>query len=365
MTGAPTATACPACGEGLVEGARFCEACGAATDGPGPAAGEAPVVTSSSTGAGPTVETPVVAPDPCDKCGGAVDSDGYCTSCGHRSLEDVAVDDRRTLAYATHRGRRHHRNEDSAALGTTSEGYPVLVVSDGVSVSPNPHLASSTAVAAAAARLAGRPFETPDDLADAVADAHAAASAVPADGDPQWTTDGTHPACTIVVAVATESAVHVANVGDARAHLLTAAGDGWRAVQITTDDSVAAHAVSQGIDVDVALNLPGGHGITAWLGADAHGLAPHVSTHPAATGDLLLVCSDGLWNYAPTDDAMSDLVTATLPPPGTPTEPLAGLCERLVSWAIDQGGVDNICVALTPLPAQSGGGEPTELEDNA
>ncbi len=365
VTGAATATACPACGEGLVEGARFCEACGAATDGRGPAAGEGPTATSSSTEADPTVETPVVVTNPCGKCGGEVDGDGYCTSCGHRSLEDITVDDRRTLAYATHRGRRHHRNEDSAALAATSEGFPVLVVSDGVSVSPNPHLASSAAVAAAAGRLAGRPFGGPDDLAAAVADAHEAASAVPADDDPHWTADGSHPACTIVVAVANDSAVHVANVGDARAHLLRAAGDGWRATQISTDDSVAAHAVSQGIDVEVALNLPGGHGITAWLGADAHALAPHVSTHTAAEGDVLLVCSDGLWNYAPTDEAMSDLVTATLPPPGMPTEPLAGLCERLVSWAIDQGGADNICVALTPLPVPSGDADPSELEDNA
>ena len=38
-------------------------------------------------------------------------------------------------------------------------------------------------------------------------------------------------------------------------------------------------------------------------------------------------------------------------------EPLAGLCEQLVTWANNQGGADNICIAMTPLP--------TELEDNA
>jgi serine/threonine protein phosphatase PrpC len=145
----------------------------------------------------------------------------------------------------------------------------------------------------------------------------------------------------------------VANVGDARAHLLSGAGDDWTAAQITTDDSLAAQAVAQGIDAEVALNLPGGHAITAWLGADAHGLAPHVATVDASPGDVLIVSSDGLWNYAATDDALGELVAAAFPRPGTPVEPLAGLCERLVSWAVDQGGVDNICVALAPLPAAS------------
>jgi serine/threonine protein phosphatase PrpC len=374
---AAAATPCPSCGEGLVEGARFCEACGAATNG-GPAVAEATAAgTATAAGADawgdPTLEAPVPVPAQvvagCDKCGGEVGGDGYCTICGHRALEPVTVDDRGTVAYATHRGRRHHRNEDSAALATTGEGWPVLVVSDGVSISPNPHKASGAAVAAAVGRLAGRPFAGLDDLAEAVALAHAAASAAPADGDPYWSADGTHPAATIVVAVATDTAVHVANVGDARAHLLSPAGDTWCATQLTTDDSVAAQAVAQGIAAHVALNLPGGHAITAWLGADAPALAPHVASHPAAPGDLLLVNSDGLWNYAPTDEAMGALATATLPPPGTPTEPLAGLCEQLVTWANDQGGADNICVALTPLPAPPGDAgttpDPSELEDNA
>jgi serine/threonine protein phosphatase PrpC len=379
-----SAVACPACGEVLVDGARFCEACGAALNGSAAAAGTAGGTTggrvaADSSGApvaaavppavdastDPTLESPlppVASFGPCDKCGGEIADDGYCTSCGHRALEEITVDDRGTMAYATHRGRRHHRNEDAAALGTTAEGWPVVVVSDGVSISPNPHLASAAAVAAAVARLAGRPFGGGDDLVAAVADAHAAASAIPNTGDPFWTDDGTHPACTIVVAVATETQVHVANVGDARAHLL-GGGDDWTATQITIDDSVAARAVALGIDVELALNLPGGHAITAWLGADAHPPEPHVATYDAAPGDVLMVESDGLWNYAPTDAAMSELLAATLPRPGTPVEPLPGLCERLVSWAVDQGGADNICVALAPLPRDATDAHPTE-EDN-
>lgn len=355
---------CTACGEALVAGAHFCEACGA------PTGALEPVLPSDVDGGDDDTEdldlgvpAPAAA-GPCDKCGGEVGPDGYCTSCGHRAVEEVTVDDRGAVAVATHRGRRHRRNEDAGGLGFTAEGWPVVVVSDGVSVSPNPHRASAAAVAAAVARLADRPFGGPDDLVLAVRDAHDATGAVPLDDDPHWTADGTHPACTIVVAVIAAGAVHVANVGDARAHLLRPGGDGWVARQLTTDDSVAAQAVAEGIDPAIALNLPGGHGITAWLGADAHDLAPHVTSEAAGPGDVLLVCSDGLWNYAPTDDQMGTLLAGVLPAPGAAPESLGGRCEELVSWAIDQGGADNITVALVPLPAAPGESRPATLEEH-
>jgi serine/threonine protein phosphatase PrpC len=391
-----TAT-CPSCGEDLIDDARFCEACGAEADGTsGPV-----IVESDAPAEGPT----------CASCGGEVGDDGYCTSCGLRAIEPIAVEDRGRFAYATHRGRRHSRNEDAAALATTSEGWPVLVVADGVSASPNPHLAAAAAVASAAEELADRPFGGLDDLARAVDAAHEAACAIPAEGDPQWLADGSNPACTIVVAVAADEMAYVANVGDARAYLVTAAaasaageGEGrWQATQLSTDDSMAALAVKEGVELRTALGLPGGHAITAWLGNDAPQPAPHLATYPAAPGDLLLACSDGLWNYAPTDDAMADQLDASLPAPASapaeppepepaepsegaepaepaepsegaepePSEPAEGaepaepaegaepepaeppgsmakVCEQLVAWAIDQGGSDNICVALAP-----------------
>jgi len=360
---------CPACGEPLVPGARFCEACGAAADGTTPE----PAASTSGTD-DPTLDTSLEFTSglavSCEKCGGEVGDDGYCTTCGHRALEPVTIVDGDMLAYATHRGRRHHRNEDSAALAVTAEGWPVLVVSDGVSISPNPHLASQAAVDAAAARLGGRPFTGPEDLVAAVSDAHAAASAVPNDTDPSWTADGSHAACTIVVAVTTPSEVHMVNVGDARGFAVRPGAEdvpAWSVEQLTTDDSVAARAVAEGVPVDVALNLPGGHAITAWLGADAHELQVHVSAAPLAAGDMVLVCSDGLWNYAPTDQALGGLVTAALPPPGEDI-PLAAGCAHLVDWANEQGGADNICVALAPVPGGSGqipGSPTTESEEDA
>jgi serine/threonine protein phosphatase PrpC len=341
---------CPSCGEDLVAEARFCEACGApvsAVDAAGDSTAGGATGDGGSTSGPTTAEMPAVgATEACAQCGSPVDEDGYCTSCGLRAIEPAAVEDRGSYAFATHRGRRHPRNEDSGALAATAEGWPVLVVSDGVSASPNPHLASATAVAAVVNRLDGQPFGGPDDLRAAVLDAHEAARAVSADGDPLWVSDGTHPACTIVVAVATGDEVHMANVGDARGYLVTRA-DTWTPAQMTNDDSLAALAVRQGVAPATALTLPGGHAITAWLGADAPTPEVHLATRPAAPTDLMLVCSDGLWNYAPTDDELGAQLDAAVPAPPAPPG-AAAACEALVSWAVDQGGSDNICVALAP-----------------
>jgi serine/threonine protein phosphatase PrpC len=324
---------CPVCGEILVAGANFCEACGAGTGGEAVAGAAAPAGAAAV----------------CERCGGGIGSDGYCSRCGHRPLEPVTVDDRETMAFATHRGRRHHRNEDAAGLGTTTEGWRVLVVSDGVSASPNPDKAAAAAVAAVTECLVDWPFTGPDDLVEAVRAAHEAAVAVPAEGDPSWPADGSHPACTLVVAVVGDRTVHVANVGDARVHVLTPAeGGGWTARQLSVDDSSAAVAVAAGVDPTQALSLPGGHAITAWLGADAPPPTPHLAEAEVAPGDLVLACSDGLWNYAPTDPEMAELVSTVLPPGADTALGEAG--EQLVAWANDQGGVDNISVALAPIP---------------
>ena len=70
--------------------------------------------------------------------------------------------------------------------------------------------------------------------------------------------------------------------------------------------------------------------------------------------DLVLLCSDGLWNYATTDAALGGLVSAHLPPPGTPPEALGPPCEHLVDWANGRGGVDNITVTIARVPGEDG-----------
>ncbi len=53
---------------------------------------------------------------------------------------------------------------------------------------------------------------------------------------------------------------------------------------------------------------------------------------------ILLVASDGLWNYAPDDESMAKLVG------DVGSEPPLALARRLVQFALDAGGADNIAV---------------------
>ena len=63
---------------------------------------------------------------------------------------------------------------------------------------------------------------------------------------------------------------------------------------------------------------------------------------------MLLVCSDGLWNYAPSDADIYDLAFG-----GGDDEPSLARAERLVAFANEQGGHDNITVAIADLTPQT------------
>ena len=59
---------------------------------------------------------------------------------------------------------------------------------------------------------------------------------------------------------------------------------------------------------------------------------------------MLLLCSDGLWNYQP---EAADLAGLALP--GALTD-LLGTAAALVRFALQAGGADNITVVLAPFP---------------
>ena len=89
---------------------------------------------------------------------------------------------------------------------------------------------------------------------------------------------------------------------------------------------------------------PQAHVITRWLGADLPDPEPHVTRFEPAGPGVVLVCSDGLWNYRP---EAADLAALALP--GALTDPLAA-AAALVKFAVDAGGADNITAVLAPFP---------------
>lgn len=328
-------TACPSCGEPTIPEDRFCEACGAtvsdaADDEQPDPDGEVAVTRASDDTTCPS----------CGASGADATSDGYCGLCGRRwspVREHVELVDG-PLAAVCDRGTDHWRNEDAVGIAALAADRYVIVVCDGVSASHDPHVVSQAAVDASVASLrntlaAGADLE--EGMRAAVAVAQEAAAAVP--NDPNV---GIGPgACTFVaVAVRGHEAVF-GQVGDSRAYWV----DGDGAVQVGRDDSLAAELVASGrVTPEQAVRHVGGHAITKWLGADAAEPTPTVIRRDLSGPGLVLLVSDGLWNYVPAADELAKLVG----PLGDET-PLA-LARRLVAFAEESGGADNITVAVGP-----------------
>jgi serine/threonine protein phosphatase PrpC len=330
VTGGPAALtgACATCGEPVGPQDSFCEACGTEL---------APAAVSS----GEPGDTRA-----CQYCSSSqVSRDGYCDSCGRKvpSGRDHQELDLGLLAGVTDRGLRHHRNEDAMALATAdTAGGPVAlaVVCDGVSTSDRPDEAS-LAAAEAAVRVLLTAVRAGDDLLEASSDAvrsagEAVASLVGTSGDA--------PSATLVAAVMTSEAVTVCWLGDSRAYWLAAAPDS-AAQRLTRDDSLAEEMVAAGLlDEADALASPHAHVVTRWIGADLGESAPHVMTFEPPGPGVVLLCSDGLWNYQPEAAKLADLAL-----PSALTDPL-GAAGRLVTFALDAGGSDNITAVLAPFP---------------
>lgn len=371
MTAAPEKVSCPSCGAPLGGGAQFCEACGASVSAVAPAAaagvgGESPLDDLSPISTPTTREVSgaaapaVAAPRACAECGSPVGDDGYCTVCGSKAPSERDHFEQTPAVWVAgvcDRGVRHFRNEDAMALFAEPApgGRAVLVVCDGVSNSDDSDVASLAAVGAALEVL--RP-PMPKGIGGA-ASADAAATKVlttAADAANTAVIAHTNPSsprpasCTFAVGVVEGSTVRAAIIGDSRVYLLPDAGGGS---QLLPDDSMAQLLIASGKTRAEAESSPQAHAITKWLGSDSPDTVPRVATVTSDQPGWLLVCSDGLWNYASEPDALRARVDAA----GT-TEPLA-LASALVAWANAQGGQDNITVALarlgpTPVPASTG-----------
>jgi serine/threonine protein phosphatase PrpC len=247
------------------------------------------------------------------------------------------------LAGVTDRGLRHQRNEDAMALATAATaGGPVMimVVCDGVSTADRPDEASLAAARAAAEELlaaiqAGT--SRPEASVRAAAAAREAVAALAGGGE--------SPAATFVSAVVAGGTITVCWLGDSRAYWLDA-GDEGSARLLTRDDSLAEEMVALGLMPEAeALTSPQAHVVTRWIGPDADALVPHVTEFSPPGPGVLMLCSDGLWNYAPDAGTLAGLAM-----PGALADPLAA-AAGLVEFALDAGGMDNITVALAPYPA--------------
>jgi serine/threonine protein phosphatase PrpC len=303
-------------------------------------------------------------PEPAQVCvacrAGRVDSDGYCENCGHAQPRERDHVERESgpIAAVSDRGLRHHRNEDAFSVGRTAlpDGTPagVAIVCDGVSSATRPDDASLAAAETAGdLLLAALPRGTHPQAAmhEAIV---AAAQAVDALAEEPATAreHAPHqnaPACTIVGAVVTPGLLVVGWVGDSRAYWVPDDRSAPPA-RLTEDDSWAAQMVAAGLMSEAeAYADERAHAITGWLGADAYELEPHTASFKPDRPGVVIVCTDGLWNYAETAGEMAEAV-----PADAAERPLHS-ARVLVGHALDGGGHDNVTVAVVPFPAPAQG----------
>jgi serine/threonine protein phosphatase PrpC len=286
----------------------------------------------------PVEPAPAVATVTCPSCGNQGEPvEGYCGVCGTRlpaprDHQELVLEG---VAGVSDKGKRHARNEDAMAA-FAGDGYVAAVVCDGVSTSVNPDLASQAAADAAGAVLAARP-----DLEAAYDAARAAVLAT--EFEPH--ADLSPPSCTFLAATVTDEKITLASLGDCRAYWYA---DG-AVTQLTVDDSWAEVQIEAGTPPAEAYGHTLAHVITRWLSKDADPeWRPRIVAFDVPGPGRLLLVSDGLWNYTLEP---AHLVAAM----GDPGCERVDLARRLVTFANDAGGSDNITVAVVDIPLRPAG----------
>jgi PPM family protein phosphatase len=114
--------------------------------------------------------------------------------------------------------------------------------------------------------------------------------------------------------------------------------------QLTEDDSWLNDAMRSGIAPEAALHDPNAHAITQCLGMRDDVPEIHTQQLTLEAGTWLMLCSDGLWNYADGESAMHTLVQNHV------AGSAHALTLALVHFANARGGMDNVSIAAVHLP---------------
>ena len=242
----------------------------------------------------------------------------------HSLIGYVAV----KVASITDPGRVRKTNEDSFfADGEMG----LFMVADGMGGHAGGEIASRIAVATISEALkATRPDgDAAALIRNAIAEANLAIYAE-AEAHPELHGMGT----TLVLAFSRGDAIHLAHLGDSRAYLIR---DG-SIKQLTEDHSLVAEMVKTGqLTAEEAPRFHLRNVVTRSLG-NQQSIEPELAVVEWRSGDLLLLCSDGLTNMV--DEAeLHSLISG-----GGPD--LERSCRQIMELANRNGGRDNITAVL-------------------
>ncbi len=230
---------------------------------------------------------------------------------------------------ASDTGTERRDNEDACGSYVEHETRVLVAVADGVSGEEGGEIASRTAidVTVRAYKESQATWGVPKRLQRAVQQAnieiHDRALVV---------TELRRMATTLTSVVVDGGMVHAAHVGDSRLYLIR----GDVILQKTKDHTVAADRRRIGIiSAERAKDHPGRSVLTRSLGRELIAAVDRIA-FPILTGDVLLVCSDGLYNVL-ADEELREIASGK-----DPTE----ASSALVAAANERGTPDNLTAAV-------------------
>jgi PPM family protein phosphatase len=141
---------------------------------------------------------------------------------------------------------------------------------------------------------------------------------------------------TVVAALIHEEVLTIAHVGDSRLYLVR----NGKIQALTTDHSWIAEQILKGfITEEEAKHSPRRNIVTRALGVESS-VDVDLTEVPVKSGDVLLLCSDGLIRGVSPNDILHTL---------SGSEDLPAMSDRLITMANEAGGDDNTTVVIVAL----------------
>lgn len=231
----------------------------------------------------------------------------------------------------SHQGMVRSSNQDSYAYGEFSENACWALVCDGMGGVNGGNIASRTAVDTVAESFDRNYREemSENSIKNLMQSAFARANYLvlaKAEADENLAGMGT----TAVAAIVVGEKAFIAHIGDSRAYIIGEDGIS----QITKDHSIVQMMIDNGqITPEQAKEHPRRHIITRAIGVEEN-VDSEYDEVELGCDDILLLCSDGLTNYAEDSDIYSIVRQGDF----------EGIADRLIEFANQSGGGDNITV---------------------
>lgn len=233
----------------------------------------------------------------------------------------------------TDKGISRHSNQDSFAFGKFSDDAVWAVVCDGMGGANGGNVASSIAVENLSASIKNsyRPNMTEMSVKNLMSSAVSAANVKvfsKSKEDPSLSGMGT----TVVAVLILNNTAYIAHAGDSRAYLY----NDKTLTQLTRDHSIVQKLIEEGnITVGEAKVHPRRNVITRALGV-GESVEVEFTVADMLPGSRLLICTDGLTNYASSEELIDILSSSND----------KSVTDLLIDTANNNGGGDNITAVV-------------------